>query len=284
MQIRRHHHPVRRWLELELSPGETAFWWLGQAGFAFRSGGLNFVFDPYLSDALAVKYSGKEFPHTRMMPPPILPEELAELDFYFCTHRHGDHMDAGTLKEALPRNPRCLVIAPRAELAHATGKAGIPEERLRLIDAGEKLVLTPELSVEAVASCHEEIVYDERGACHFLGYILDLGGLRIYHSGDCIPYPGLAELLASKNIDLALLPVNGRDEFRGSRGVPGNFTFEEALALCREAGIPRLLGHHFGMFEFNDVDPLELAKRQDAAVATCFPRVDEVFCWRKSGD
>ena len=83
---------------------------------------------------------------------------------------------------------------------------------------------------------------------------------------------------------LALLPMNGSDEFRGSRGVPRNSTFDEALSLCREAGIPRLLGHHFGMFEFNDVDPLELAKRQDAAVATGFPRVDEVcFCRRDHG-
>ena len=42
----------------------------------------------------------------------------------------------------------------------------------------------------------------------------------------------------------------------------------------RVAAIARLLGHHFGMFEFNDVDPLELAERQDAAVATGFPWVD----------
>jgi L-ascorbate metabolism protein UlaG (beta-lactamase superfamily) len=53
---------------------------------------------------------------------------------------------------------------------------------------------------------------------------------------------------------VALLPINGRDEFRLARGVPGNFTVEEAVALCKEAGIAHLIGHHWGMFDFNTIE------------------------------
>jgi len=55
------------------------------------------LIDPYLSDFLAEKYQGAEFPHLRMMQAPIEPSRLADLDWVFCTHRHSDHMDPGTL-------------------------------------------------------------------------------------------------------------------------------------------------------------------------------------------
>ncbi|MEI6166601.1 MAG: MBL fold metallo-hydrolase [bacterium] len=100
-----------------------------------------------------------------------------------------------------------------------------------------------------------------RGEHHWLGYIIRMAGRAIYHSGDCVPYEGLPERLAAERIDVALLPVNGR-----GKGVPGNFTFEEAVALCRAAQIPVLVAHHFGMFAFNTVDETEL-KRKMAGLA-----------------
>ena len=47
--------------------------------------------------------------------------------------------------------------------------------------------------------------------------------------------------------------MNGRDKFRESQGIPGNFTLEEAIQLCAEAEIKTMIAHHYGMFEFNTV-------------------------------
>jgi L-ascorbate metabolism protein UlaG (beta-lactamase superfamily) len=33
-----------------------------------------------------------------MMPAPLSAAELPEVDFVFCTHHHGDHLDGPTLK------------------------------------------------------------------------------------------------------------------------------------------------------------------------------------------
>ena len=110
-----------------------------------------------------------------------------------------------------------------------------------------------------MAAAHEELETDAAGNHKFLGYVLTFGDTRIYHSGDNVPYPGLAEHLAEQKIDLALLPINGRDEVRRSRGVPGNFKLEEAIALCHAAHIRHLLGHHFGLFDFNTIDPADAA-------------------------
>ena len=62
-------------------------------------------------------------------------------------------------------------------------------------------------------------------------------------------------------IDLALLPINGRSAARREKGVPGNFHLHEAVTLRRDAGIPFMLGHHFGLFDFNTID-LTAAKRE----------------------
>jgi hypothetical protein len=43
--------------------GAATLWWLGQAGLAVRCGDSRVPIDTYLSDLLARKYAGKEFPH-----------------------------------------------------------------------------------------------------------------------------------------------------------------------------------------------------------------------------
>ena len=239
--------------------GVVSAFWLGQAGFVLQAGGVRVVVDPYLSDSLAVKYAGKELPHRRMMPPPIAPGALGGVALVLCTHRHTDHMDPGTLPPLLAASPAALVGAPAAERTRAL-EAGIPEARLRPLDAGERLVL-PGVTVDVLPSAHEELTTDAQGRHHFLGYVIRLGGVALYHSGDCVPYPGQAERLRALGVDVALLPVNGRDAFRKSRGVPGNFRLEEAVALCRDAGVEVLVGHHHGLFDFNTVDPAEAERR-----------------------
>jgi L-ascorbate metabolism protein UlaG (beta-lactamase superfamily) len=258
-------------------PSTVALHWLGQAGFALRWNGRLFIIDPYLSDSLAKKYEGKEFPHTRMMSPPVLPEELRGVDAVFCTHRHGDHMDPGTLPVLAAASPDCRVIVPRAELKHAMS-LGIRKERLEGLAAGQTLRLPGGAEVEALPSAHESPAVNESGDHLYLGYILTLGTVRLYHSGDCVPYDGLEGALRKRSIDLALLPINGRSAFLSERGIAGNFSLEEAAALCRAAGIPLLVCHHIGMFAFNTVDREDAVRRIARLDVECvLPEIDKVY-------
>jgi L-ascorbate metabolism protein UlaG (beta-lactamase superfamily) len=84
-----------------------------------------------------------------------------------------------------------------------------------------------------------------------------VGPFTLYHSGDCVPYEGLAASLLPFGIQICLLPVNGRDAKRTSLGIIGNFTLEESVELTKAVGSEYLLGHHFGLFDFNTVDPRE---------------------------
>ncbi len=235
---------------------EVNLWWLGQAGFALKYADTLLLIDPYLSDFLAKKYKGKEFPHVRMMESPLLPEEAENINMVLCTHRHSDHLDPETVLPIANNNPECVVVIPRAEQRWGR-ELGLPESRIHAINAGETYTPAAGMTITAIPSAHEEINMNAQGEHHFLGYVVTLGDVTFYHSGDCLLYRGLEEWLHSRTIDVALLPVNGRDEFRRSRNVPGNFTLDEAVALCHQVNIPIMLGHHFGMFDFNTVDPDE---------------------------
>ncbi len=230
--------------------------WLGQAGVLMRSRAGLLAIDPYLSDSLAAKYHGARFPHVRMMPPPIAPEQLTGLNAVFCTHSHTDHMDPGTLGSMAKVNPGCRFVVPLSGRA-AAEERGVPPERVITADAGESGTAGA-VCWHAVASAHEQVETDAAGRHMFLGYVIELDGLRIYHSGDCVPYPGLDAELARHQVDVAILPVNGRDMQRSAAGIPGNFTFAEAVALCRHAGIDAMLACHFGMFDFNTVSEVWL--------------------------
>ncbi|MGJ3191573.1 MBL fold metallo-hydrolase [Paenarthrobacter sp. FR1] len=244
--------------------GDLRFWWLGQAGFAFEYAGRRILIDPYLSDSLARKYAGTVFPHTRLQPVPVDPAAVRGVDTVLHTHAHTDHLDPETVK-ALQQQNRPLFVAPRARRQVALDRH-IPEDRLQALTAGDRIELGDGVTVTAVPAAHEELEFDANGDSVFLGYILEIAGVRIYHSGDCVPYDGQAELLRNYGVNLALLPINGRDSRRLKNGVPGNFTAREAAALCQQAAIPAVVGHHFGLFDFNTV-PREEAARELAEVA-----------------
>ena len=253
--------------------------WLGQAGFIVQTAGRVILIDPYLSDSLATKYRGREFAHERLMPPPIPLDEiggasLGRIDFVLCTHRHSDHMDPETLAAVTRQQPGCRFVVPAAEWDHALS-LGLPEGRVLPIDAGDTLSLGDGVTVKAIPAAHESIEQDAAGRHRFLGYLLTVGGMKLYHSGDTVVYPGLAATLADEAIDCALLPVNGRDAYRASRGVPGNMTACEAIDLCNAAGIPQLVPHHFGMFAFNTASDADLERlRRCVAPRVAIPDLD----------
>ena len=236
----------------------VSLFWLGQAGFLIETGGRRVVIDPYLSNSLGRKYGHTPFPHTRMMPAPVTVAELGDVDLVLCTHHHTDHMDPETLALLAARDPHLRFVVPAASLASARERVGVSDDRLIPIDAGDRIELLPGLQIHAVRAAHEALERDHAGRHRFLGYVVEAGGLRLFHSGDCVPFEGQCEEIAAAGIDLALLPVNGRSELLRRVGIAGNFTMAEAVVLCEACGIPAMIAHHYGMFAFNTVDPASI--------------------------
>jgi D-3-phosphoglycerate dehydrogenase len=247
---------MREALQVNVS-GSVQCFWLGQAGFIIRTGeGQSILIDPYLSDSLASKYAGTLFPHKRMMENPLHADAIPRVDLVLVSHAHTDHMDPGTLETVAAQHPQAIFVCP-ARVKDVALERGVPEDRLVEALGGEILEPIPGIRIFPIPSAHEVLDLTDEGSA-YLGYIIEAGDERIYHSGDCVPYPGLADLLSSHSLTLALLPVNGRDQYRRENGVPGNFTLAEALAVCDDAGIPTMIAHHWGMFDFNTVNHNQL--------------------------
>ncbi|WP_334174069.1 MBL fold metallo-hydrolase [Pseudoxanthobacter sp.] len=238
--------------------------WLGQAGFVL-SGRHRLVIDPYLSDSLAEKYRGTPRPHVRMMPPPVSPAGLGSVDLVLCTHQHTDHMDPGTLQPLAALNPALRFVVPRAAQAEALKRTGAGADRLILLDAGETVTPLEGVTITAARAAHETLERDAAGCHRFLGYLVAMDGVRLFHSGDTVPFPGQVADVAALRPDVVLLPVNGRSAALAAGGVPGNLTLDEAVALAQAAGAPAMVAHHYGLFDFNTADP--------AAIDACAAQV-----------
>ncbi|MEP7453946.1 MBL fold metallo-hydrolase [Phyllobacterium sp. SB3] len=230
-------------------------YWLGQAGFIIEALGKRIIIDPYLSDSLAEKYRGTERPHTRLMPPPVTVDETGVIDLVLCTHAHTDHMDPDTLKPLLQQNPRTNLIVPRAARSQAVDRSGVAEDRMILLSGGEIFSFRQGITVTATRAAHETLETDPEGNNRFLGYVFDFDGVKIWHSGDCVPFPGLENEIYALHPDVALLPVNGRRTDLSQNGVPGNFSLKEAISLARSIGCPHMVAHHYGLFAFNTERP-----------------------------
>lgn len=250
------------------------FHWLGQAGFVIDLSGIRIVIDPYLSDTLAEKYRGTPRPHVRMMPPPVAPSDIAHVDYVCCTHAHTDHMDPGSLPGLLAANPSARLVAPRAMRDQAMIRSGLSGDlcgdRLTLVEAGEPLTLADGLVLTPTRSAHETLERDENGDHRFLGYCFAHRTVTLWHSGDCIPFDGLVDDVAALHPDIALLPVNGRRPELSNNGVPGNFSLGEAVSLSTAVGASVLVAHHYGLFDFNTIEPALIDTR---AIAQHDPRL-----------
>lgn len=241
--------------------GEVVLYWLGQAGFVIDCDGFRMLIDPYLSDSLAAKYRGTRYPHVRMMGAPLVPSDLDRIDLVLCTHRHTDHMDPGTLQPLAQRFPELRFVVPAASVGDAMTRCGVGIDRLIPVTADSRVRVLENCFVAPIASAHETLDADEKGQHPWLGYVIEACGVRLYHSGDCVPYAELAGRIARQQPDIALLPVNGRDEARSGNGVPGNFTLDEAIELVKEAQVPAMIAHHYGLFDFNTISPEEIDAR-----------------------
>ena len=90
--------------------------------------------------------------------------------------------------------------------------------------------------------------------------MLETADGHLYHAGDTLRWPGQAELLAGLGVEVALLPINGRDPEREARDIVGNLDGAEALALGRDAGIGSVVPMHHDLMEGNLGDVEALAR------------------------
>lgn len=229
---------------------QAAIWYLGQEGILLKSCGHFLAVDPYLSDYVDRNCS-QAIPWKRAYAPPIAPEALDFLDVVLCTHVHADHADPDTLPVIARANPNTKFIVPAPEL-DTIASYGIDREQL-IPACADKPITVGCFTVTPIPSAHEVLHRDEHGNYRELGYIIDSPAGRFFHAGDMCMYDGLTERLT--DIDVAFLPINGRDYFRNQLDIIGNFDCIEAVTLAKIIGAGLLIPLHHDLYAVNGLHP-----------------------------
>lgn len=231
--------------------GGFRLWWLGQSGFLIQWAQRHCLLDPYLSDSLTDKYADTDKPHVRISELVIEPERLDMVDVVTSSHNHTDHLDADTLGPLRKANPNMELIIPEANRSFV-------QARLQC-DPKWPRGLTDNAQTEAkgftfigVPASHEDLDSDAQGRYKYMGYVVRFGPWTVYHSGDTLLFDGLIERLRRWNIDIALLPINGRDP---ARRVAGNLDGPQAAALAHDIGARMVIPCHYDLFAFNTAPP-----------------------------
>jgi L-ascorbate 6-phosphate lactonase len=223
---------------VEVAPGRLAVCWLGGAGFVFKTaGGRVVAVDPYLSDSLDHYYAWKRLP---LSPIPMAPAEL-QADLVLASHAHEDHLDPETIPE-LVRATQAVVAGP-GMCAEAMRSWGLPEERIVEINRGESRSIMG-VGVSAVLAHHVSPAGAQTPDA--VGFVLDLDGIVVYHTGDSLYHPDLHQQVRAFRPDLLLVCINGQY---------GNMGPAEAARLTSEIEPAAAIPMHWGLVAENSADP-----------------------------
>lgn len=221
--------------------GALAFWWLGQHSFIVRTQKHTLYFDPYFSPM-------KE----RLFPTLIDADEVTNADFVFGSHDHTDHIDREFWPAVAQASPHARFVIPALFLQTLPQELGIPSERFIGVDQ-EMSWNDNDIKICGVPSAHEFLDPDPKTGLHpYMGFVVEVDGVRLYHSGDCCRYEGLeTRLKAFGQIDVMMLPINGRDGYRYHHGIIGNMTYLEAADLAGSVRPRLVIPAHYELFEGN---------------------------------
>jgi len=225
-------------------------WWLGQSGYLLQWNGIHVLIDPYLSDSLTKKYAGTNKPHERISEQVIDPSRLDFIDIVTSSHNHTDHLDGETLIPIIAVNSAVKLVIPEANREFVSERIKMPLSFPEGLNENESINING-IKFHGIPAAHNELERDENGRCRFMGYVIEIGGKKIYHSGDTLLYPGMEDILRPFNVDLAILPINGNDP---SRGVAGNLNASEAVWLAKQIKAKLTIPCHYDLFGFNTVD------------------------------
>lgn len=208
--------------------------WLGHASWLVQLGGLSLIIDPVLRPRVGVliKRNGAA---------PVAMKALPPIAAQLVTHNHHDHMELSSLR------------ALASPVIAGLGTARITRNRPKTVELGWwDSVDLGTVKVTFVPSQHwsRRGLFDANRSL-WGGFVIQSGGLSIYHAGDTAYFAGFAEIgRRFPAIDAALLPIGAyAPEWFMSRQ---HMNPPEALHAFTDLGARQMIAMHWGTFKLTD--------------------------------
>lgn len=154
--------------------------WLGHASFYLKYGDMRVYFDPYK----------------------IKPRDKAT--HVFISHEHFDHLSIDDLKKIVKTDTNIIAPEPcRRQLSTlTTGVVKYVKAGEEYDVAGLRFKVVPAYNINKFRE--PGVVYHPREA-RGVGYVVEVGGVKFYHTGDTDHIPEMRDLL----VDVVFIPVSG---------------------------------------------------------------------------
>jgi L-ascorbate metabolism protein UlaG (beta-lactamase superfamily) len=182
--------------------------WLGHDGFKLKKGKTVYV-DPYQLRSAA-----------------------EPADVVCVTHEHFDHLSVDDLKKVVTPHTTVVTIAACEEAAK-----GLRPKTVRVVRPGDRAEVDG-VVIEAVAAYNTSKFRSPGKPFHpqadgKVGFVIGLGGIRIYHAGDTDEIPEMAKVAG---VDVALLPVSGTYVMTAAEAVKACNAIRPKLAIPMHYG------------------------------------------------
>ena len=156
----------------------------------------------------------------------------ADADFILLTHNHGDHQDLAVIGRV--RKASTVIYSSPPGVPALTGNATLSGTTINAVTPGQKFTIGG-VEVETVPM-YNVVRNNHPRAMNFVGYVINVGGVRIYAAGDTERIPEMKTFSA----DIALLPLGQTFTM-----VSVQDAAEAALDLRARIAIP----YHYGQGE-----------------------------------
>jgi L-ascorbate metabolism protein UlaG (beta-lactamase superfamily) len=180
--------------------------WLGQATFRIAAEDALMYIDPYQ----------------------IAEED--EADIVLITHSHGDHCSPNDLAQVV--GSETIVVAPQ-DCAQAIAPLNPAEHRVLAPGMSTEI---DTITIDAVPAYNIVKTQFHPKRNQWVGYIITVDGVRLYHAGDTEHIPEMDEI----ECDVALLPLGQTYTMSG---------IEEAAEAARAIGAEVVIPMHYGTYE-----------------------------------
>lgn len=195
--------------------------WLGHAGFLITASEKRIYIDPYQ-----------------------ISKTSPDADYIFITHDHYDHLSVEDI-DAITSEDTLVICPPSCypKINH------LPREAVMIKRGQTKEV--DDITVTAIPAYNEGKPFHEKDT-DWVGYVLEIDGVRIYHTGDADNIPEMEGVEA----DVALVPVSGKYVMNA----------QEAAKAVKKMKVKKAVPMHYGALIGDESDAEAFKKASSVPV------------------
>jgi N-acyl-phosphatidylethanolamine-hydrolysing phospholipase D len=224
--------------------------WIGHATSLWQAGGVNILTDPHFTDrASPLPFAGPK----RAVPPAMTLADLPRIDIVVISHNHYDHLDRPSVLalNAQPGGPPLFVVP----LGMDRWLRGEGIDNVKALDWWDSVQAgAAKVTLVPVQHWSSRSPFD-RHATLWGGFVVEAGGLSLFHSGDTGYSADFSEIgRRFGGFDFAQIAVGCYEPRWFMKGQHVNE--EEAVQIHLDVKSRFSLGIHWGTFRLCD-EPVE---------------------------